>query len=243
MTSKQTGGHDKPGFGRFSQSGMRVIMTTILFTATISVVSAHSETTKRTVTADKPISKPLAMDVEDFVLDKTKLIGKTVAVTGSAHCLDGDICYISSSASLMTTVYFNASKLNREDRKRLISCNPYTSPCAVTVTGKVTADLMSQIKSETIVFSPSDEEQAAFDLSLPPCDKVSLSDIKSIVEDSVLAKFLHLKTISAKIESTIDEQGHMHCVARIMSNAGEKIFKYYLKREEKQIMILGSWVK
>src|SRR6185312_7397204 len=166
-------------------------------------------------------SKPMAMNLDDFVVDKKALVGKFVAVTGSAYCLGGEICYLSSPNSPMTNIMLSVIDLSRDDRKRLLPCNPFSNPCVVTVTGRATAEMMASIKAEMISFAPNEEDRAASDPSLPPCDKIDSAYVRSLAADSALAKMLHLKIIDMKIEGKSDPEGNTHCVAHILSNAGE----------------------
>ena len=227
--------------GRWLVKEWLAIAATILAVATISTAFAQNETLTGPMTTNKSAGKPVTMNVDDFVVDRNTLVGKVVAVTGSASCINGDFCSLSSPDSPMTNVVFSASKLNREDRKRLLSCNPFSDPCIATVTGKATSEMMASIKADAITFAPTDEDRAAADPSLPPCNKVDPADIKGLAADSPLAKMLHLEITGVTIESWSDTQGHMHCTAQIISNAGEKTLRYYLKREGDQTMILGAW--
>lgn len=80
----------------------------------------------------------MAMSVEDYTLDKKSLTGQTVSVTGSPACLSGELCYLYSTddgrINAMVSVVFDPSALPREDRKKLLSCNPFSNPCDATIT-------------------------------------------------------------------------------------------------------------
>lgn len=185
---------------------------------------------------------PQSMSVEDLLVDKNDLKGRTVAVTGSAYCMSADWCSLASPQSPMSSVMFKVSALKRDDRKRLLACNPFNAPCKAVVTGVVTPDQISPLVASDIAFAPTDEELAVDDTSLPTCDTVSETEIKSIVTNSPLARMMRLEVLRVRLDAQQDEQGHMRCMAHVTTNGGEKSFKYHLKRESDQVMIVGSWV-
>ena len=155
--------------------------------------------------------------------------------------MSADWCSLASPQSPMSSVMFKASSLKRDDRKRLLACNPFNAPCKAVVTGVVTPDQMSPLVASDIAFAPTDEELAADDASLPTCDKVDETEIKEIVTGSPLVRMMRLEVSRVRLDAQQDEQGHMHCTVYVITNGGEKSFKYHLKREGDQIMIVGSW--
>jgi len=92
-----------------------------------------------------------AMSVEDLVLDKKTLIGKTVSVTGNAFCAN-DLCYIGSPGESGASVIFDADRLDRESRKRLLNCDLLQNVCPVTLTGTVVDGIISSLTATSISF-------------------------------------------------------------------------------------------
>lgn len=92
-----------------------------------------------------------AMSVEDLVLDKKTLIGKTVSVTGNAFCAN-DLCYIGSPGESGASIIFDADRLDRVSRKRLLNCDILQNVCPVTLTGVVIDGIISSLTATSISF-------------------------------------------------------------------------------------------
>jgi hypothetical protein len=90
------------------------------------------------------------MSAEDFTIDAPKLRGKTVSVQGSAACLNA-MCFLYGQ-QITTSVGFDPKDLSRDDRKRLLSCNPVMSPCIATITGSVDGNPMMPVSAKSISF-------------------------------------------------------------------------------------------
>lgn len=193
-----------------------------------SIVTARADTLK-------------AMSVEDFLLDVSTLKG-SVAVKGSTSCLQGTLCYLHGS-NFMTMLNFDASNLPREDRRRLMSCQPLVEPCNVVVYGIARPkDSLSKFSAYTIEFELSPEEAAATDLNLPRCDTIEKSEVVELIEHSKLAKTLSLKIFETRLEITKDDRNRVFCSASLITSGGEKRISYYLKRiQTGGFYIAGRW--
>jgi hypothetical protein len=213
----------------------------LIFAASISASLAQDKAAPSPPVPSKLASAGPVMAVDDFVARKRILVGKLVAVTGSAYCDDRGLCHLSSSETPMINVSFATSRLDQDDREHLRQCDPFSNPCEVTISGEVTARSSSLLNADAIAFAPTDEDLAAADPSLPPCNQVSSVDIQELAESSPVARILDFKAIGSKIEAKTDAKGHMHCVAHVLSKAGEKILTYHLKRIGDQILIVGTW--
>ena len=182
-----------------------------------------------------------SMSVADFVLDRASLKGRMVKVEGSASCLGADFCSVADPDQIMTSVMFEPAAISRADRKRLLSCNPITAPCRVTVTGRVQDNQMTPLAATAIVFAPTPEEVAAADPTIPSCDKATESDVVGMIEEVPLYKTLKASVSSAKIHSTVDERGMRHCKALVtMGNGYQMDIPYYLTRRDGNLVIIGN---
>jgi hypothetical protein len=74
-----------------------------------------------------------AMSVEDFIVDRATLKG-VVKVQGSPACIAGQLCYLYGDP-MTSFVMFDPKDLPRDDRRHLLGCNPFSSPCKMILTG------------------------------------------------------------------------------------------------------------
>jgi hypothetical protein len=185
---------------------------------------------------------PIAMSVEDFVVDKDTIHGR-VSVKGSVACIGGGLCYLYGD-NISTTINFDASKLPREDRKKFLSCSPFTSPCIITITGRTSSGFMASLTADTVAWEPTEEDLAAADSTVPACDTVDNDDLKSMAESSALAQMIHLKVIDIKVITSLDKNGHKHCVAEMTTSAGDKKMNYFLQHngDGSGYSINGKWI-
>ncbi len=82
---------------------------------------------------------PKPMPVADLILDVAILKGKTVSVVGYTACVgqNGSMCMLyDSPVNFTKNIFFDASRMDRDDRSRIISCN-ILSACKVVLTGVV----------------------------------------------------------------------------------------------------------
>jgi hypothetical protein len=179
------------------------------------------------------------MSVEDYLVDKSSIKG-VVAVKGSVGCMGADTCFL-YGANVMSSATFNTLRLPREDRKRLLSCDVWTDPCIVTIVGQNhPTEIMAAIDANRIIWQPNEEDIAAADPTLPPCSAVSADDIRGLVEASPLAGLTHITIAGVKIDTVTDREGHVHCTAEVVTNAGEKKFRFHLKHQDQQVYIVGN---
>ena len=75
---------------------MRIITAVAIFAAATSIPSFGQEAATAAFVGANSAVKTASMSVEDFIVDKQELNGKNIVVSGSASCLNGDICYLSS---------------------------------------------------------------------------------------------------------------------------------------------------
>lgn len=79
---------------------------------------------------------PEAVSVRDFILDANELAGKRVSVRGSIGCLTMQACFLYPEEEVsLQGASFNAEKLARQDRARILGCQPFAQPCVAVVTG------------------------------------------------------------------------------------------------------------
>lgn len=181
------------------------------------------------------------MSVTDFLVDRSSLSGKIVSVTGSAFCMSMELCSIGNPDQPMTSATFNPTALTRAEKKKLLGCNPFISPCLATVTGEVAKDGLHALAALKISFAPSPEEAAAADPTLPPCDRASEDDITSMVNDAPLIQMVHARARSAEVHSRQDDQGHRFCSARVVFDNGREIdLPYYFKHVGGQVAVVAN---
>ena len=98
---------------------------------------------------------PPSMGVKDFLTDQADYVGKSVTVTGIAACLSGSICMLYADVSApMQAVTFAPDKLSREDRRRLLDCQPFVNQCAVAVTGLVRNTPLEALAASSMTWTP-----------------------------------------------------------------------------------------
>jgi hypothetical protein len=209
-----------------------------------SVEGFHPVALAQTQAQKPPVdenAKKKAMSVEDFLVDQSILEGE-IGIKGSVACLSATMCSL-YGGNMLASVVFNPEHLAREDRRRLLSCNPFSEPCVVSITGSGGSDFLHPFVASAIQWEPTDDELAARDPSLPKCDSVPIADIKAVAESSPFFKLASLTIIDLSISVATDPDGHEHCVAHIKTNAGAKEMRFYLKRERTgQLMIQGKWL-
>lgn len=77
---------------------------------------------------------PRQMSVEDYLLDRATIPAGQVAVEGGIQCVNPDYCALVSPATPTEQVILDTKALAREDRRTMLHCNIYTSPCRAVVT-------------------------------------------------------------------------------------------------------------
>lgn len=86
---------------------------------------------------------PTVLSVNDFILDRQDLIGKTVTVAGYPTCLNGDDCSLYGQ-DIQNSVSF-AYNLPRSDVAILITCDLFNHQCPAQITGIVTIGDLGEV--------------------------------------------------------------------------------------------------
>jgi hypothetical protein len=180
------------------------------------------------------------MSIEDYLLDKERLGGLMVAITGSASCMGPEMCELTGS-TVTTSMMFDSSALPRDDRKRLLGCNMFVNPCPVVLHGRGAPVSYQPMRATSIEWAPTPEEIAAADKTLPPCTQVDKDDIQALAEQSPVGRMSSLKVLSVSTSSTTSPAGLITCSATLVTSAGEKKMKYYLSRGPEGLLIRGNW--
>lgn len=198
---------------------------------------------KKDVKVAVPQTNAKSISVEDYLVDKASIRGK-ITVRGSVACLNGSMCYLYGN-NIMTSMTFDPTRLSRNDRLRLLSCNPMIVSCIVSITGSnKPGDSLVSLSADSIAWEPSEEDVAASDPSRPSCAAVGISEVKHMVEDSPLVKMFRLNVEDIHVSTSPDKDGHIHCVATVITSGGEKKLRYYVMREEgtNKFYVTGTWV-
>jgi hypothetical protein len=76
------------------------------------------------------------MQVDDYLADADHYQGKHITLVGSPMCVTAKICMLyKSDLKSNAAVSFDPSRLSLDDKKYLLSCDPYTNPCLVRIDG------------------------------------------------------------------------------------------------------------
>ena len=79
-------------------------------------------------------TEPMAL--KDFLTDQAALKGRSVTVVGVPLCA-GSLCFLYEDMSNpMQSLAFDPAHVDRDSRRRLLDCNPYTNPCHIEITGR-----------------------------------------------------------------------------------------------------------
>jgi hypothetical protein len=98
--------------------------------------------------------KPQQMDVLGFATAFNSLTGHRVAVTGSAMCQTSSYCLLFPDRGVASAkIAFNPSALTPAEQSQLTGCSPITSPCHITVEGKVRAWSSAYLDATTLYTS------------------------------------------------------------------------------------------
>lgn len=87
---------------------------------------------------------PASVSVEDFLIDGG------FAVYGSAQCL-GTMCLL-YGANMTSSIFIKQDALPRADRRRLLDCNMFTSPCHIALRGHGKGDILDPFVVEAITW-------------------------------------------------------------------------------------------